>query len=283
MINLLDYLFPAIYTMTMLLYQCSRKSMIRICKSVLCLLIACVFTAASADAEPDIPFAPGERLVFELQWSFIKAGEAVLEVLPPETINGVLAHHFRLTAESAKFIDYFYKVRDKINAFADMGMTRSLLYKKEQREGKTRRNVMVRFDWEKQESSYTNFGKSRKPVKLLEGTFDPLSAFYYSRMFDPSDHKTIKKPITDGKKCVVGEANIIRKERITVRDKTYDTYLIEPDLKHVGGVFQKSKNAKIQVWITADARRIPVRLASEVIVGSFVGELVSAEGLKEIP
>jgi len=60
---------------------------------------------------------------------------------------------------------------------------------------------------------------------------------------------------------------------------TYDTYLFEPDIEHVGGVFEKSKDAKIELWITADKRRIPVRLRSKVIVGSFVGELVSMTGV----
>lgn len=62
---------------------------------------------------------------------------------------------------------------------------------------------------------------------------------------------------------------------------TYDTYLIEPEIKQLDGVFEKSKNAKIQVWVTADNRRMPVKIKSEVVVGSFVGELVSATGLEK--
>jgi hypothetical protein len=52
---------------------------------------------------------------------------------------------------------------------------------------------------------------------------------------------------------------------------------VEPSLEHVGGVFEKSKDAKVQIWVTADARRIPVKIKSKVAVGSFVGELVSVE------
>jgi len=39
----------------------------------------------------------------------------------------------------------------------------------------------------------------------------------------------------------------------------------------------KGSYAKIKIWITADERMIPVKLASKVVVGSFVGELVSIE------
>ena len=62
----------------------------------------------------------------------------------------------------------------------------------------------------------------------------------------------------------------------------YNAFLIEPDLKDVGGVFEKSKDAKIKIWVTADHRRIPVRFESKVVVGSFVAELVAAEGLREV-
>jgi hypothetical protein len=55
----------------------------------------------------------------------------------------------------------------------------------------------------------------------------------------------------------------------------FDTYLVEPDLKDIGGVFRKSKNAKLEVWVTSDNRHIPVKIKSKVIVGSFVAELIS--------
>jgi hypothetical protein len=52
---------------------------------------------------------------------------------------------------------------------------------------------------------------------------------------------------------------------------------VEPNLEHIGGVFKKSKDAKLKIWVTADSRRIPVKIKSKVAVGSFVGELMSVE------
>ena len=73
----------------------------------------------------------------------------------------------------------------------------------------------------------------------------------------------------------MGSIRVLRRETITIDDKTYDTFVVEPDLKDVGGVFRKSPDAKMFLWLTADHRRIPVRIESEVAVGSFIGELVS--------
>jgi len=72
----------------------------------------------------------------------------------------------------------------------------------------------------------------------------------------------------------------VRREKIKIGENTYDTYLLEPELREVGGVFEKSKGAKLQVWVSADERKIPVRVKSKVAVGSFIGELISATGVK---
>jgi hypothetical protein len=248
---------------------------LNISKIFIGILIVCGASGFASAAEKNLHFAPGEKLTFELRWLFITAGEATLEVLPFETIQNVKSYHFMLTVKSTPFIDHFYKVRDRIDAYMSADLTRSTLYRKKQHEGKRIRDEVVEFDWQKNKAQYSNFQDKRQPIDILPGSFDPLSAFYYVRLVDLKENTAIERPVTDGKKCVIGQATVIRRESISVTSGTYDTYLIEPDLKHVGGVFEKSKDAKIQIWVTADERRLPVKLKSKVVVGSFVGELIS--------
>ena len=229
-----------------------------------------------ADSSGPLPFTPGERLRFHLRWTVVPAGEAVLEVLPIKTIDGQKVYHFRLTAESNAFVDLFYKVRDRIDAFASIDMSRAVHYFHKQHEGDNRKNVEVQFDWKREIALY-NDGQTDKEIEIKPGTFDPLSVFYYSRMVDFKTAGLIQCPVSDGKKCVNGQARIIKKETITVISGTYETYLIEPDLQHVGGVFEKSKDAKIKLWVTADEKHLPVKIASKVAIGSFVGELMAIE------
>jgi hypothetical protein len=227
--------------------------------------------------DKSFPFAAGEKLIFSLKWSFVPVGQAVLEVAPMTTVAGVSANHFIMHAKTNNFADVFYKVRDRVEGYTDRKMTHSVLYKKKQREGQTKRDVVVRFDWKKKEVHYSTLTEKSTPVPVLDGTFDPLSAFYYARLYDPEKYSVIKRPITDGKKCVMGKIEVVGREKIEVNGIIYDTYLVMPELKHVGGVFKKSKNAKIWLWITADHRRILVKIKSKVIVGSFVGELTAIE------
>jgi len=234
------------------------------------------FQAALLQADsPQPPFGPGEKLTFRLRWTIFNAGEAVLEVLPNETIDGREARHFVMRAKSNAFIDSFYKVRERIDAYTDIDITRSILYKKKQIEGKANRDVVVTFDWKNFKAQYIMFGDKSPPITIAPGTFDPLAVFYYSRLLDWDVNREIRCPITDGEKFVIGRARIVKRETIKVSEKSYDTFLIEPDLQHIGGVFEKSKDAKIKLWVTADDRRIPVKIKSKVVVGSFVGELIS--------
>mgnify|MGYP001102380308 CR=1 FL=1 len=259
----------------------NTKVLLRITFIITAILTVFILKINIQAAEKDFPFYPGEKLTFQLKWTVIPAGEGILEILPIETIKGVRAYHFVLTAKSNSFIDYIYKVRDRIDAYTDIEMTHTILYKKKQREGKTKRDVVVNFNWDTNKAQYSSLKNVREPIDVLKGSFDPLSAFYYTRLFDLKKNLIIERPITDGKKCIIGKAFVIKKETLKLTSGTYDAYLIEPEIKHVGGVFEKSKNAKIQIWVTADNRRMPVKIKSKVLVGSFVGELVSGTGLKE--
>jgi len=243
------------------------------------LLALTITPQCRADMSPDkqgLPFKPGEKLVYQLRWGIIPAGEAVLEVLPNEKIGDKNSLHFRLSATSNSFVDTFYKVRDSIDSYTDLEVNKSFKYRKKQQEGRTNRDVTVRFDLENLEAHYTDRDTVHDPIPILPGTIDPLAALYYIRKSDMQGGKEISRPITDGKKNVIGLARIIKRESVTIRDIKYKTVLIEPDLKDVGGVFEKSKDSKIRLWITDDERRLLVKIQSKVIVGSFIGVLVES-------
>jgi hypothetical protein len=231
----------------------------------------------------ELPFMCGEKLTYELRWANIPAGEATLEVRSLKTIDGTSAYHFVMKAKSNKFVDIFYKVRDRIDAYANTEMTRSVYYKKNQSEGPHKKKERITFDWDNRKAQYTDFSKDRDPIKLLPGSFDPLSAFYFTRTaIVNGNKKLIERPVTDGKNNVIGRAKITKTETITLKNgRTFDTLRLEPEMRHIGGVFKESKGSKIYLWVTADERCIPVQVKSKVAIGYFVGELVSIEGGKQ--
>ncbi len=224
-----------------------------------------------------MPFQVGEKITYQLKWGVIPAGTVVLEVLPHTTIDSQPARHFRMTTRSSGFIDTFYKVRSVVEGCTDLGLNYSLYYRKKQREGSSERDIAVHFDRQKQTAQYHNLKKKgpRVPISIPEDTFDPFSVIYFCRLLDFSALNRVERPITDGKKSVMGRLDIKGRQTLDINDVSYDTFLVEPDIKHVSGVFKKSKDANIFIWISADERHIPVKLSSKVIVGSFTAEMIS--------
>ncbi len=236
--------------------------------------VSSVIASEQTAQAASFPFMPGERLVYHIRWGAVDAGEAVFEILPVTQLDKQPSRHFLLTVKTSSFVDVFYKVRDRFDAYTDICFTRSMRYSKRGK-GHEKRDVLALFDWEKQTVRYSDFNRGRKPVNIPPGSFDPLSTFYKLRCLNLDQNSEITFPVTDGKKCFMGKAHVVGRETITCFNTAYDTYVVEPELTHFGGVFKKSHKPTLRLWITADERRLPVRIQSKVLVGSIIGELVS--------
>lgn len=230
--------------------------------------------ASELPVELVLPFKPGERFVYDLRWGLIPAGQAELKVMPMEEVAGVPAWHFQLIIRSNDFIDVFYKVRDRIDAYATLSLEESLLYRQSQQEGTTRREVEVSFDRERSQAIFTNFGESLPPIDIMPGTLDPLTALFFIRSQPLAENLEIVRPISDGKRNVKGVARVNGREEVSLNGNVYDAFQIDPDLKGVKGVFEKSNKSRMTLWVTADRRRMLVKIKSKVVIGSFTGTLV---------
>jgi len=226
--------------------------------------------------EKMLQFAIGEEIKYSVRWEKVGAGKANFKVLPFTTINGKKAYHLILEVKSNRYIDMLYKIRDRLEGFTDLAFTRSVLYKKTQ-SGKDKRQVVVRFDWENKTAAYSNFGNKRDPINIPLNTFDPLSAFYKMRILDFKTGQNLSFPVTDGKKYFIQKGEVIKKEKITLPSGTFDTYLLALQVNHFSGVFKKSENPTVKLWVTADDRKIPVRIKVKVFIGSIIFDLVSVK------
>lgn len=233
---------------------------------------------ASEQTPADLPFPIGEKLHYQVRWGAIPAAYATLEVMPPSEESGSLGLHFVMTARTNEFADLFYKYRNRIDSFTELDMSRSLGFTKREQERSRIRNEDVRFDWEQMETRITeNEEKERRGVDLVPGVFDPLSVFYAFRIRPLETGKVLDVPVSDGKKLAQGTAKVVDREEITVSGRLYDCFVVEPDLKDLGGVFRKSPGASMRIWVTADDLRLPVRVRSKIIVGYFTADLVAVE------
>lgn len=245
--------------------------------SIICLNFSAVGIAAEAPGRA-IPFHIGEKLTYDGRWGVIPAGQLTLEVLPKETINGVESYHFVMTTKTSKLVDLIYKIRERQDSFVDTGMKRSIYYKKKT-ESEHPRDEYIKFDWEKLTATYTNFGETRKPINIPQGTFDPLGLFYILRYHNLKENTEIIVPMTDGNLNIEVRAIVGKRDKVEIAGKSYETIEITPNMMMIDKldkdkVIKKSDHPELKIWVTADERKIPLKLRTKIGIVTFDFDLV---------
>ncbi len=236
---------------------------------VIMMFFSCETEAA---AEKPLPFSIGETLSYSVRWEMVRAGKARFRVLPKTEYNGSEVWHFVLEVRSNRYVDMLYKIRDRLDGYTDPGFSNSVFYTKTQ-SGKDKKQIEVAFDWDKKIATYSNFGGKRPAIEIPSNTFDPLSAFYKMRTTELSPGKTLSFPITDGKKQFMQTAEVIEKQTLNIDGKDVETFLIIPSVNHFSGVFKKSENPTVRVWVSADDKKVPVLIKIKVFIGSVIFSL----------
>ncbi|MFQ6103739.1 MAG: DUF3108 domain-containing protein [Candidatus Glassbacteria bacterium] len=237
----------------------------------LCLLITASSTAvpspeSSAVYPPQVPYLPGERFVYSVEYGFISAGEASLSVVGIDTLKGIPCYHVQSRAETNPTFSAFFRVNDRVDSYIDMFRLSSLKLAKRLREGKYRKDFEVEFD-PLLPLAYYPEGDT---LETYPNTQDVLSSLYYLRNQVLEVGKTIKIPHHDNRKDYPLEVRVLRKERIKVPAGKFICYVVEPFLKDVG-IF-KAKG-KILIWLTADEKKMPVLVKTSIFIGSVNAKL----------
>lgn len=207
------------------------------------------------------PFRPGESLKFSVQYGFIHAGNAWLEVPQVRQWKGHEVYELVARAESNAFFSRFYKVRNRIESLWDRDGHFSRRYLEDRREGKYRQKNDITFDAERNQAVYADGRTFPVPPRVQ----DALSSFYYTRTQPLPLGGSIVFHYHASRKSQPLRVKILGRERIKTPAGTFDCVAVEPILK-AGGVFKSS--GRLVIWLTDDERRMPVLMRSKVVIGS---------------
>jgi hypothetical protein len=239
-------------------------------KIFLTALLLFLLAVPARPADPPSPsFGPGERLYYDIYWTVIHAGKAELLWQKDAELDGRPARYFFAKARTLGWVDNFYKVRDTMEAWTDMGVNYSLRYKKDQNEGSYHKKVDLVFDKKAGKSYRWARGKLQHTIDQPENVFDPMSILFAFRKHPLRQGMEFDANVSDGKVSVVGRAFVEGRETVETGIGDVDAFRVRLDIKHLSGVFKKSKKAELYVWFSADDRRIPVKVRSKVAVGHF--------------
>ena len=179
------------------------------------------------------------------------------------------------SVDSEGLVDAIYSVHDKYKTIIDVAGIFPYKFQQRIREGNYKKDFQATFD---QINNIAIVGD--KKYKVEDNVQDILSALFYFRTFDLSEKKsgdiieltnfykdtTYKLPI-----------KIIKREIIKVPAGKFKTILVQPVISE-GSLFKFDNT--ISIWITDDSRKIPVKVATTIIIGDVGAELVKYSGVR---
>jgi len=219
-------------------------------------------------------FKEGEKLTFDLNYGFVTAGIAVMEIPKIKKISGRNAYHVTFEVNSVPSFDMFYKVRDRYETYIDVEGLFPWRFEQHIREGGYTRDFSAFFD-QRKGIAKTSEGEYKIPLYVN----DIMSAFYYARTIDYSDMKIEDRiHLQNFYKDKVYDLDVryLGKETIEVPAGKFDCIIVEP-LVREGGLFKHEGN--IIVWLTDDELKMPVKVRTKIIVGYVEAKLTNYEGL----
>ncbi len=219
-------------------------------------------------------FSVGERLVFDVGYAFVTAGEAVMSIPEYDTIAGNLCYKVQFEVNSTPSFSWIYEVRDRYETFLDVKGVFPWRFEQHVKEGSFRRDFEANFD-QHSHIAYTSKGQFPIPPHV----HDIVSAFYYVRTADfshsrPGERIHLHNFYKDSTYSL--DVKYIGRQTVEVKAGTFKCIIVEPMVKE-GGLFKSE--GRILIWLSDDERKIPVKVSTQVLIGSIDAELREYSGL----
>ncbi|MBN1251065.1 MAG: DUF3108 domain-containing protein [Bacteroidales bacterium] len=234
--------------------------------------IICNSYASNSQNITNKPFKEGENLKYEMSYGWITGGIASLD-LSKVDYKGKKVFFVKALGKTTGIANSIYNVKDYYESYFDIITGKPYKSKMSLKEGKYRNYNEVFYN----HSNNTVYSLKSGQHNVNENIFDIISAFYHLREslnnLNIDDIVTIHTYFHDEPWDLV------------VRFKGYETIKIglgkincmkfKPVVEK--GTFE-DENA-LDIWISNDKNRIPVRVKMKFFVGSFKTDLIEYSGL----
>ena len=215
-------------------------------------------------------FAVGESAKYRVRWVGgpldIPAGEATISVAPP---RGAERFRFVVLATTAPWVSRFYEVAATLETTATARLL-PLVYREAIDEGKRRIDRQVTFESTRREVRIASGGTSIT-LPLGAETRDPLSALFFVRTLPLGPDARFSLPISDNGRRLRLDIPEAHPETLVLDGRSWSALKLEPRLSDR----IDRGPLTISVWVSADARRIPLLVEVSAGFGAARLELAS--------
>lgn len=226
------------------------------------------------DAAPPPPagaavFTTGEHATYSVHWLSgpldLQAGTIVLAVVEPASsdagVNGAPpAWVFEATAETAPWVSRFFEAKDRFRTSADARLL-PLLHQRVLREGRRAVDRAFAYDHESRNvRSADNAAAARDTtamaLPLAAYARDSLTALWYVRTLPLAPGLTFEMPINEAGRNQTATISVAPVEHVEIQGRSQPALPVRP---RVTTRIQRRQGIDATIWISADARRVPLQ------------------------
>ena len=238
-------------------------------------LVLASLTLAKAQSPGPPPFAAGETLTYEVDWSVFTAGKIVVRLAgadkegPSEIIT---------SARSQGFVSLLYKVQDDYDSFFDPQTLCSRRISKKINQGSRRREMEIAFDGQRGVAvvDERDLNAPNAPPRHVEHKMPPcaedvVAAFYFVRRQPLHVGQEIRFAANDGGETQTVVAEVQAEEMLQTALGNRKAIRVEP--KVFGSLYKRK--GRLLVWFSDDEQHLPLRLRLMLSVGTITANLKS--------
>jgi Protein of unknown function (DUF3108) len=226
--------------------------------------------------EASVPFRVGETLTYDVSWSqFLTAGTAVSRVVEKKPSSGSAAYAIVADGRPVPLVARFYPVYYKMESLLDSFNILSLATSSYSEENGRKRQSNTRFDRGARRAYYeASTDAAKVNFEIPANVQDGLATLYAVRghAFKAGERFTI--PVADDGSLYRVEFETRGQERVRVPMGDLEAWSLKLTILDDKGQPAATNTA---VWVSTDARRLPIKLQSDLSVGSFVLALRDAQ------
>lgn len=192
-----------------------------------------------------------------------------------EKFNGKTVYHMIGVGGSNTKYDWIYKVRDRYESYIDTATMQPLKFFRDVKEGSTKKVETVNFN----HSNHTATNETGT-YKVPPCVQDVLSTIYYARNIDFDKYKKGDKiPFQMFLENQVYDLYIRYQGKEDVKTKYGKFNAIKFKVLLIPGTIFKG-GEEMTVWVSDDSNHIPVRIESQILIGSIKVDMTGYKNLR---
>ena len=230
------------------------------------------FQTSLADTKHTSVFLDKSYFDYDIYWSFLKIGTAQLSFHQPEPKNSPEeAYQIRFSVKSNELINAIYPVETNIvsTLLKIDDQSKPTVYRKNSNEGGKQTDSIVRFDYPLNQIIEEKNQVELTPIDIEPNLQDPLSLILAICQNDFQSNPTFLQNVTDGGQIVPIKSSYEEMQTINTEIGEFQSQVIDIDPQGLRGVFKKSPDANVILYLNDQSPALPVKLKSKVRVGSF--------------